>query len=146
MSIFTNKYWTQIGSILKPDFAVVKNLTEKEKGGLAASRIYKKDSQYKLAKAIFVDAVNIIIEEVSNGHMVEVDDDIWFQVDYKAINKKMGNPYKNSDLLVEAGNKIPYIYMYYYGDRIKIIPTKAITVKMLDRMSNGYRFTRKLVD
>lgn len=144
--MFTNKYWTQISSILKPDFMVVKNLEKKIKGGIAASRIYRKDSQYKLAKAIFVDAINIIIERVSDGHLVVVDkeEDIYFQVDYKDINKKMGNPYGSVDELSRADYKIPYIYMYYFGDRIKIIPTKAITHKMLKRMSEGYRFTRKI--
>lgn len=145
--MFTNKYWAQIGSILKADFAVIKNIEKKVKGGVAASRLYKKDSQYKLGKAIFVDAINIIIERVSEGHLVVIDkgeENVYFQVDYKKVNKLKGNPYNSMEELTRADYKIPYIYMYYYGDRIKIIPTKAITENMLKRMAEGYRFTRKI--
>jgi len=144
--MFTNKYWTQIGAILKADFAVVKNIEKKIRGGVAASRLYKKDSQYKLAKAIFVDAINVIVERVSDGHLVVMnkEENIYFQVDYKPINKKMGNPYRSMEDLVRADYKMPYIYMYYFDERIKIIPSKAITQKMLERMAEGYRFTRKV--
>ena len=142
--MFVSKYWSQISAILKPDFLVVKNLTKKKKGGVAASRLYKKDSQYKLAKAIFVDSINIIIEKVSDGHLVELADDIYFQVDYKEMIPKFGNPYKTIERARAADGKIPYIFFYFKGNKIKVIPSKSITQKMLDRMGNGYRFTRRL--
>ena len=141
--MFVQKYWLQISSILKPHFAVVRNIKKKEKGGVAASRLYKKDSQYKLAKAIFVDALNMILNQVANGHMVEINDKVWFQVDYKRVINR--NPYEDRESLIRAENKIPYIYFYFYGMKVKVIPSKSITEKMIDRMGDGYRFTRRVI-
>jgi len=142
--MFTNKHWAQISSIFKSDYSVIKNISKKVSGGVAASRLYKKESQYKLGKAIFVDAINIIVEKVSEGHLVEINSDVWFQVDYKKIIPTMGNPYGNIERASAADYKIPYIYLYYYEERTKVIPTKSITENMIQRMADGYRFTRKI--
>ena len=144
--MFTNKYWLQISAILKPDFKVVRNLKKKVKGGLSACRLYKKDSQYKLAKAIFIDAIDTIVERVSDGHMVVVNNDVFFQVNYKKINSKVGSPYADVNEEIIAGKMITYIFFHFYGNKVKIIPSKRITEKMIRRMAEGYRFTRKILE